>query len=55
MYKGHPKDDIQYCPGPVMNFRADDPQIRMREGFQGILGTPQRAKLGMDSTVGWFS
>jgi len=50
-----PKHYIQYGPGPVMNFRPDDPQIRIREGFLEILGTPQRPKLGMDSAVGWFS
>ncbi|HOM56786.1 MAG TPA: hypothetical protein PLG27_03425 [Candidatus Latescibacteria bacterium] len=50
-----PKHYIQYGPGPVMNFRPDDPQIRVRDGFLEVLGTPQRPKLGMDSAVGWFS
>ncbi len=50
-----PKHYIQYGPGPVMNFRPNDPQIRIRDGFLEILGTPQRPKLGMDSAAGWFS
>lgn len=50
-----PKRYIMYGPGPVMNYQPVDPNIRIREGFLEILGTPQRPKLGMDSAAGWFS
>jgi hypothetical protein len=49
-----PKGYLMYGPGPVMNFKPEDPNIRMRDGFLEILGTPQRPKLGMDSYAGWF-
>ncbi len=45
---------IMYGPGPVMNYRPNDPNIRVRDGFLEILGTPKRPKLGIDSYVGWF-
>ena len=50
-----PQDYIMYGPGPVMNFQPDDPNIRRRDGFLEILGTPANPKLGMDSTAGWFA
>ena len=49
-----PKSYIMYGPGPVMNYQPVDPNIRIREGFLEILGTPVNPKLGMDSTAGWF-
>lgn len=49
-----PKRYIMYGPGPVMNYQPDDPNIRIREGFLEILGTPANPKLGMDSMAGWF-
>ena len=45
---------ITYGPGPVMNYRPNDPNIRVRDGFLEILGTPKRPKLGIDSYVGWL-
>ncbi|MEE2659915.1 MAG: hypothetical protein VX733_15525 [Candidatus Latescibacterota bacterium] len=50
-----PERYVMYGPGPVMNYRPNDPNIRVRDGFLEILGPPQRAKLGMDSYAGWFS
>ena len=50
-----PKQYIMYGPGPVMNYQPDDPNIRARDGFLEILGTPANPKLGMDSTAGWFA
>ncbi len=50
-----PDHYIMYGPGPVMNFRPDDPNIRIRDGFIEVLNTPERPKLGMDSMVGWFA
>jgi hypothetical protein len=49
-----PRSYIMYGPGPVMNYQPVDPNIRVREGFLEILGTPVNPKLGMDSTAGWF-
>lgn len=49
-----PKQYIMYGPGPVMNFQPEDPNIRVRDGFLEILGTPANPKLGMDSCAGWF-
>lgn len=50
-----PKDYIMYGPGPVMNFRPDDPAIRRRGDFIEVLGTPQQPKLGFDSQAGLFA
>lgn len=43
---------IMYGPGPVMNYRPEDPNIRVRDGFLEILGTPANPKLGMDPAAG---
>lgn len=50
-----PQHYVRYGPGPVMNFQPNDPMIRRRGDFLEILGTPQQAKLGMDSMEGWFA
>ncbi len=49
-----PKSYLMYGPGSVMMFKPADPNIRIREGFLEILGTPANPKLGMDSMAGWF-
>ena len=43
------------APGPVINYRPEDPNIRIRDNFLEVLSTPLRAKLGMDSQAGWFA
>lgn len=52
-----PKSYIMYGPKDVnaMFFQPVDPNIRVRDGFLEILGTPKFPKLGMDSAAGWFS
>jgi hypothetical protein len=50
-----PDKYIMYGPGSTMDFRPKDPNIRVRDGFLEILGTPQQPKLGMDSHAGWFA
>lgn len=50
-----PNEYVMYGPGPVINYRPEDPNIRIRDGFIEILGTPERPKLGFDSCAGWFS
>ena len=37
-----------------MNYSPDDRNVRARNGFLEILGTPQEPKLGVDSYAGWF-
>ena len=49
-----PNQYIMYGPGPVMNYRPKDPNIKVRKGFLEITGTPEFPKLGMDSYAGWF-
>ncbi len=49
-----PKSYLMYGPGSVMDFQPEDPNIRVRDGFLEILGTPARPKLGIDSYAGWF-
>jgi len=50
-----PNEYVMYGPGPVMNYRPEDPNIRIRDGFIEILSTPKYPKLGFDSCAGWFS
>lgn len=50
-----PNGYVMYGPGPVINFRPEDPQIRRRDGFLEITGVPAFPKLGMDSAAGWFA
>jgi hypothetical protein len=50
-----PHKYIMYGPGPVMNYRPQDANIRVRSGFLEVLGTPQQPKLGLDSSAGWLA
>ncbi|HEY3321485.1 MAG TPA: hypothetical protein VGP72_13520 [Planctomycetota bacterium] len=50
-----PANYLLYGPGDVMDYRPNDPNIRMRDGFLEITGTPARPKLGIDSYAGWFA
>ncbi|MDA1232265.1 MAG: hypothetical protein O2856_15940, partial [Planctomycetota bacterium] len=47
-----PKSYVMYEEGSLINFAPDDPNIRVRDGFLEILGTPRKPKLGMDSYAG---
>ena len=49
-----PNQYIMYGPGRVMHYQPEDPNIRVRDGFLEIVGTPQYPKLGMDSYAGWL-
>ena len=49
-----PTKYIMYGPGSTIDIAPKDPNIRVRDGFLEILGTPQHPKLGMDSHAGWF-
>lgn len=50
-----PNGYVMYEDGNQINYRPEDPQIRMRDGYLEILGVPRRPKLGMDSQAGWFA
>ncbi len=50
-----PAGYVMYGPGPAINFRPEDKNIRTRDGFLEITGVPQFPKLGMDTTAGWFA
>ena len=50
-----PNGYVMYGPGPAINFRPQDPNIRQRAGFLEILAAPRFPKLGMDSYAGWFA
>ncbi|MBX3437462.1 MAG: hypothetical protein KF861_08235 [Planctomycetaceae bacterium] len=39
----------------LINFRPQDPHIRVRDGFLEITGPPASPKLGMDTYAGWFA
>ncbi len=46
---------IYYGPGPVLNYRHEEhPNIRVRDGYLEILGTPPQPKFGIDSYAGWL-
>ena len=53
-YSRFPAHYVMYGPGRVMDYRPKDPNIRVRDGFLEILGTPERPKLGIDSYEGWL-
>ena len=50
-----PKHYVMYGPGPVINFRPEDPAIRRVGEFLIVSRVPQQPKLGMDSKIGWFA
>lgn len=53
-----PNSYVMYEEGSVINMRPEDPNIRIRDGYLEILGTPRKPKLGFDSYGGlmaWFA
>lgn len=50
-----PNRYVMYEDGGVINFRNEDKNIRIRDGFVEILGVPRKPKLGFDSTAGWMA
>ena len=50
-----PNGYVMYGPGPAINFRPEDPNIRRRDQFLEITAAPRYPKLGMDSYAGWFA
>ncbi len=50
-----PKGYIYYGPGGSILYRpAEQPNVRIREGFLEITGVPVQPKFGFDSYAGWF-
>ena len=47
-----PKSYVMYEEGSLINMNPEDQNIRVRDGFLEILGTPRKPKLGMDSYAG---
>lgn len=50
-----PTGYVMYGPDWSANYRPDDPNIRVRDGFLEIMGTPKYPKLCMDSYAGWLA
>lgn len=50
-----PNHYVMYEQRGLMNFRPEDPNIRLRDGILEILAAPAFPKLGMDSTAGWLA
>ena len=49
-----PSRYAMYEDSAVINVRATDEQIRVRDGFLEILGPPRKPKLGFDTYAGWL-
>jgi hypothetical protein len=50
-----PNGYVMYGPGPAINFRPEDANIQVRDGFLEITAAPKFPKLGMDTHAGWFA
>lgn len=50
----YPSKYVMYEGGALINARAEDPNIRIRDGFIEILAAPRLPKLGFDSLAGWM-
>ncbi|MBC8290717.1 MAG: DUF4380 domain-containing protein [Planctomycetes bacterium] len=46
---------VMYEEGGLINFRNEDRNIRLRDGFLEITGVPRKPKLGFDSYAGWMA
>ena len=50
-----PKKYIMYTPQGHMNFRPDEANISIRDGFFLVNAPPEYPKLGLDTCAGWFA
>jgi len=50
-----PNKYVMYGPGPVINFRPEDPKIKVSDDWLIIHGAPKEPKLGIDSHAGWLA
>jgi hypothetical protein len=49
-----PSQYAMYEDGAIINVKATDDKIRVRDGFLEILGPPRKPKLGFDTYAGWL-
>jgi len=49
-----PNKYAMYEQGPLINYRPQDPNVGIRDGFLEVVGTPKYPKLGVDSYAGWL-
>jgi hypothetical protein len=50
-----PSKYAMYEEGAIINVRAADENIRVRDGFLEILAPPRKPKLGFDTYAGWLA
>ncbi len=51
-----PNGYVMYgADGTTLDFEPNDPAVVVSEGLLQVIGTPRRAKLGMDSAAGWLA
>ncbi|OWK43175.1 hypothetical protein [Fimbriiglobus ruber] len=50
-----PSKYAMYEEGTIINVKAADDQIRVRDGFLEILAPPRKPKLGFDTYAGWLA
>ncbi len=50
-----PRKYLMYTPQGLMNFRPDDPNILVRDGFFLVKDLPRYPKLVLDTCAGWFA
>lgn len=50
-----PNDYLMYGPGPVMNFKPEDPNIRVEKGHLLITDTPTQPMIAVDTYAGWMA
>lgn len=50
-----PSQYAMYEDGTIINVKANDDKIRVRDGFLEILAPPRKPKLGFDTYAGWLA
>jgi hypothetical protein len=50
-----PAGYVMYGDGWTLDYKPQDPNIRIRDGFLEIFGAPANPKLCIDSYAGWFA
>ena len=50
-----PRKHLMYTPEGFMNFRPEDPNVSVRDGFFLVEAPPKYPKLVLDSCAGWFA
>jgi hypothetical protein len=50
-----PNNYLMYGPGPVVNFKPEDPNIRVEDGHLLITDTPIEPMIAVDTYAGWMA